>query len=259
MAKRRIRLPRQVPPDAYERQYRTFLFEIIKQFKLEVEALDARITAAANAVIALRESQRYDAPSDDFARVFSELDAALWRRIPTPDKLKPTADGVSRYQRSQLKKQAEALAISIPEIGAQVSSRVDLWAYENVKLISSLRDSFRDSLFRKISATFHAGERHESIASFVAEATDETQRRGELIARDQIATLNGQLNADRQQAAGIKKFVWRTMQDNRVRSEHEDREGQVYDYDDPPDGELPGAPINCRCFAEPYIEGYDTV
>ena len=30
-------------------------------------------------------------------------------------------------------------------------------------------------------------------------------------------------------------YVWRTVRDNRVREEHEDREGESYTWTDPPD------------------------
>jgi len=49
-----------------------------------------------------------------------------------------------------------------------------------------------------------------------------------------------------------KYYVWRTVGDNRVRSSHAQREGEVFAWDNPPEGGHPGQDYNCRCRAEPY-------
>jgi len=48
-------------------------------------------------------------------------------------------------------------------------------------------------------------------------------------------------------------YVWRTRRDGKVRSSHAEREGQVFSWDDPPEGGHPGADYGCRCTAEPYL------
>jgi len=48
-----------------------------------------------------------------------------------------------------------------------------------------------------------------------------------------------------------KKYIWRTQKDNKVRSSHADRDGKIYDWDDPPPGGHPGEDFGCRCWAEP--------
>jgi SPP1 gp7 family putative phage head morphogenesis protein len=82
---------------------------------------------------------------------------------------------------------------------------------------------------------------------------DFTRNRARLIARDQVGKLYGQINAARQQAIGVTHFVWQTSNDERVRDEHEERNGKTYSYANPPDGELPGQPIQCRCVANPIL------
>lgn len=46
------------------------------------------------------------------------------------------------------------------------------------------------------------------------------------------------------------KYIWRTRGDSKVRSEHADRDGKVFDWDNPPEGGHPGEAPNCRCTAE---------
>jgi SPP1 gp7 family putative phage head morphogenesis protein len=47
--------------------------------------------------------------------------------------------------------------------------------------------------------------------------------------------------------------VWSTQLDERVRPLHENREGQVFSWDDPPSDGHPGFPPGCRCVAAPYV------
>lgn len=47
-------------------------------------------------------------------------------------------------------------------------------------------------------------------------------------------------------------YIWRTMRDGDVRSAHSSREGQVFSWDNPPEGGHPGEAHGCRCWAEPY-------
>ncbi len=46
------------------------------------------------------------------------------------------------------------------------------------------------------------------------------------------------------------KYIWHTIGDGKVRSEHADRDGETFDWDDPPEGGHPGEAPNCRCWAE---------
>jgi peptidoglycan hydrolase-like protein with peptidoglycan-binding domain len=49
-------------------------------------------------------------------------------------------------------------------------------------------------------------------------------------------------------------YIWRTVGDNRVRSEHAVRDGKTFSWDNPPDGGHPGEAPNCRCTAETVEE-----
>jgi len=47
-------------------------------------------------------------------------------------------------------------------------------------------------------------------------------------------------------------YIWRTMEDEKVRDSHAVREGKVYNWNLPPEGGHPGEDHNCRCWAEPF-------
>jgi SPP1 gp7 family putative phage head morphogenesis protein len=79
-------------------------------------------------------------------------------------------------------------------------------------------------------------------------------RRANLIARDQVLKLNGQLTQTRQVNAGIEEYIWTTSGDERVRDEHKDKEGQTFSWNDPPpDTGHPAEDYQCRCTAFPII------
>ncbi|NOD90393.1 minor capsid protein [Ruegeria sp. HKCCD4315] len=48
-------------------------------------------------------------------------------------------------------------------------------------------------------------------------------------------------------------YIWRTRRDGKVRSAHAEREGQIFSWDNPPEGGHPGEDYGCRCTAEPYF------
>jgi hypothetical protein len=47
-------------------------------------------------------------------------------------------------------------------------------------------------------------------------------------------------------------YIWRTKKDDKVRSAHAEREGEIFNWHVPPTGGHPGEDYNCRCWAEPY-------
>ena len=83
-----------------------------------------------------------------------------------------------------------------------------------------------------------------------------TDRRAQLIARDQTAKLVTKIDEVRQRDVGVTQYTWRTSHDERVRPSHEDNDGQVFSWDaPPPETGHPGEDINCRCTAEPDLSG----
>ncbi|MGX1306351.1 SPP1 gp7 family putative phage head morphogenesis protein [Amorphus suaedae] len=63
----------------------------------------------------------------------------------------------------------------------------------------------------------------------------------------------GRINAERQHALGIDRYVWRSRDDRLVRPLHAAHDDQVFFWDEPPEGGHPGEAPNCRCIAEPVL------
>ncbi|TFL14209.1 phage head morphogenesis protein [Pusillimonas caeni] len=124
---------------------------------------------------------------------------------------------------------------------------------ENIRLIRSIPQQALDRLHGKIVQAVRNGTPTALLRDTVREEYGITLRRAELIARDQIGKLNGQLTGQRQQGIGVTSYRWRGSLDERERDEHVAREGREIAWDDPPNDGHPGEPIQCRCWAEPIL------
>ena len=81
-----------------------------------------------------------------------------------------------------------------------------------------------------------------------------TEKRAIFIARDQSSKLNAALTQARHEDVGITKYTWSTSGDERVRESHAEKDGQVFEYANPPaDTGHPGHDFNCRCVQIPYL------
>ncbi len=79
-------------------------------------------------------------------------------------------------------------------------------------------------------------------------------RHASFIAKDQLAKFSANIHEAQAAAAGAKRYIWRTSNDNRVRPEHQKREGKIYSYSVAPSDGNPGTPYGCRCYAEAIVK-----
>lgn len=263
MARRQTRLPRQQSPIAIERAYFGALQPIVWGMTAEVSALIADLES-------VMADARSDAPNAEQARIerakrrAAELVDSYARRVEAslrPRELAAVAakfgKRTSEFQKAQLARQVRAAAsvdlnkIALVEKG--IKSSVDGWIAENVTLIKTMPPVYFDDVKEQVLGAIERGTRHEVLARQMVERYQIPQNRAALIARDQVGKLYGNLNGQRQQNLGVTRYVWRTVRDNRVRDDHELRDGEAFGWDSPPEDGNPGEPINCRCYAEPDL------
>lgn len=127
---------------------------------------------------------------------------------------------------------------------------IDAWRKHNVSRITGLAEEHVSRLEAILANGFNKHPR--TIARQIKDLGIMSEARATLIARDQVLTLNSQINRYRQKAAGVDRFVWVTQNDSRVRDEHAELDGQELSWDEgDPDEGFPGEPVNCRCLAAP--------
>lgn len=128
------------------------------------------------------------------------------------------------------------------------------WIAENVGLITNMNGEQVGKLETLFLRALRDGSRSAQIQTDVSAILRGSENRARLIARDQIGKLNGQLDRQKQTAAGLDSYVWRGALDERERKKHVEREGNVYRWDRPPQGGHPGQDVQCRCSPEPNLE-----
>lgn len=144
-----------------------------------------------------------------------------------------------------------------------VTAAIDSFRKRNVDLITSVAKEQLDEVSQILDTAEREAWRVEEIRKSLLERFDVTKSRAELIARDQVLKLNGQLTQLRQTNAGISEYVWTTSGDERVRPVHADLDGTTQSWQSPPvisdDGATghPGDDYQCRCTAFPVIPSLD--
>lgn len=228
--------------------------------------------AAANASRLAQDSVLTELHLDATKKVGDAIDEAQadflrrWPRSKMASIVEPISKQVPQFNASQLNRQLSSLigeTISLDIVGSEawLAAAAAEFVTENVALIKTIPDTFFPDLERHLTREIADGARFEELASMLEERYRVTASQAARIARDQIGKYNGDLNRVRQVDLGIDRFRWRTMGDERVRTDkeagaglgHVERNGKVYSWASPPEGETPGEPIQCRCYADPVL------
>lgn len=142
------------------------------------------------------------------------------------------------------------------------------WIAENVLLIKSIPSETLGNMREIILGSYLKGSSIRDIQKAIQETYNVSKRKAQLLARDQVATLNAQLTKAQQTDAGCKKYRWSDSRDGRVRDCHKALNGKVFSWDNPPEmwyetkqGRVytgrrchPGEDYCCRCVAIPVFD-----
>lgn len=179
--------------------------------------------------------------------------------------LAPNGEAVSRQVQREM---GRVLGIDLRKDVPGLRGLIDKWRDQNVDLIETgvhaplQRTKLRPSLLADVSRTVeeaHAsGARVEGLAGELRKRFAVSDSRAELIARDQVLKLNGEISQYRQRDAGITKYKWVTSRDERVRERHAELDNTIHTWDVPPEvapGRYchPGEDFQCRCVAVPVL------
>lgn len=142
------------------------------------------------------------------------------------------------------------------------------WVDENVMKIKSLPNEALGNMKSIILKGYRSGKSMTEMSKEVQKEYSLTRRKAQLLARDQISSLNAQISKLQQKDAGCTQYRWSDSHDSRVRPCHHELNGQVFDWDDPPEmwyetkgkGRVytgrrccPGEDYCCRCVAIPVF------
>jgi SPP1 gp7 family putative phage head morphogenesis protein len=248
-------LPRVVPPKAIEADF----FRSINRY-LD-EALASVLRALEPELRTLVAEGRVDsAVRLDASRLNTLLDRVSKEFF---EKLKPEeierlaaqiAGRTIQWDKQETAKQVRAaFGVDVLSREPQLARQTNGFISEAVALIKSIPNKFFDDVEASVARAVNAGTRPEEIAREIQKQHGISERRAALIARDQVGKFFGNVNKARQKSMGVTHYIWRTSNDERVRPDHAEREGQTFSWDEPPPDGHPGIAVSCRCFGEPIL------
>lgn len=259
--KRKVLLPARHPV-RIEQQYAKILRGIVDGINAE---LKGRIAEELKAEVAAREDG-YRA--DDLSAVLRAIRSLSTGNLHGMSFVRSIGDSVrSAIDGNWQKAINQAIGVNVALPGTDMSANIDAWVEENTALITNLAQSYLSKVTTAVNSGFRDGLSWRDISKNIQAETGVAKRRADLIARDQVATMNMQVTKQRAADLDIKQFVWRTMEDQRVRGNpsglypkakpsHYARNGKTYNWSDGAGARdtFPGQAINCRCFAANVIE-----
>lgn len=262
VAQRRRRMPRQLQPDALRAEYLAALEPYALMMR---EIVRDTVLAELSHILASARATRGDSARMDTGQLAQEAIERAQRRFEQQWQARRreldamterTADRTGRFQKAQLQRQlAAAFGIEVPIHDRTLGPRIRDFVTENAALIRSVNVDALSEVEAIVLRGVRDGSRHEDIAPEIEKRFGVSESRAALIARDQVGKFAAELNQARQTELGIKGYVWRTSNDERVRASHAEKEGRDYEWSDPPsDTGNPGEDVNCRCWAEPKVE-----
>ena len=131
-----------------------------------------------------------------------------------------------------------------------ITEKVNAMTTANVQLIKSIRSQYLDKVQNAVTQAVVNGALNKDLVQQIKDIGKTTEKRAIFIARDQSSKLNATLTQARHEDVGVTKYMWSTSGDERVRDSHAEKDGQVFEYANPPaDTGNPGHDVNCRCVA----------
>jgi SPP1 gp7 family putative phage head morphogenesis protein len=134
---------------------------------------------------------------------------------------------------------------------------------ENANLIKDIGAQASNNIQRIVSDAVMNGTRAKNIEAAIKENIKplriSVEKRAKRIAIDQINKHNAQMSQARMKDVSVGEYTWRTVGDQRVRPEHQARDGKRYKWSEPPPDGHPGQPVLCRCRAEPYLDDLEDI
>lgn len=249
------RVPRVRHPTNVElRYYAELRRRILAAFNREVrKALSPEVLRS----LSLHEDAGDRGRLEQILRALQRQFGAAWVATHGKRLAEAIAGDTDRFHVGQLGAVLERIAGVNPLGGERWLKRaVERFTKENVDLIADLPKQALARIRKELTGQVVQGARWEAMAQTITETLGMTERRARLIARDQVGKLYGDLQKTRTTELGLEAYIWRTMNDNRVRDEHELLAGQRFTWSKPPPEGHPGEAVLCRCYAEPDLEQF---
>lgn len=136
----------------------------------------------------------------------------------------------------------------------RVRGILNAWKQQNGAFITRMADEAVQQMQDVASRAVRTGRSTAEVRAELRKRFGVNERRAKTIARTEISQLNAQITREREREMGIDGYYWMTSRDERVRDEHDDRDGVFFSWDNPPEDGHPGEAVNCRCVPRPALD-----
>lgn len=257
-------------PQSAEREYIRVVNEYMRLLKVEIEnALpELKDSYKKNRDIDIKDGIRADSFTDLMLKIneiFSRIKSSVIKKVlgfGLEKKLRDVATINRKMTTKEWRKAIKStLGVDIREdyyLGDFYKEQIEEWIKDNIDLISTIPNDSLDKMRELVYSGYMTGKTTTRILKEIQRAYKVNLKHAKLIARDQTAKLNGQIQRHQQIDAGITEYIWCTCGDERVRASHKALDGKKFSWDNPPlnsDGRAchPGEDYQCRCIGRPVF------
>ncbi len=271
--KKRICKAKPLYPQSVEREFQRITDAYMKVLNSVVKEYLPEIRAAA--FENMQDGFRQDGLVDLLnvvSDIFSHMMNRLLRRLdgfPLREKLGLVAYRAQKLSIREWKRAVhDTLGIDILEDyykGEFYREMLERWIDANISLIKTIPQESLQRMREIVLEGYKSGKSTAAVIKEIQQAYNTSKNHARLLARDQLAKLNGQLTKQQQQDAGVEEYEWSDSGDVRVRDSHRRLSGKRFRWDDPPIVDAkngrrchPGEDYQCRCAALPVFD-IDTI
>ena len=257
-------------PQSAEREYIRVASEYMHLLKTEVEKAlpDIKNCYKTNRDLEEEKKRRADSFTDLMLKInsiFANIESVLTKKTGSYG-LRKRLENLANINRKltikEWKKAIRAtLGIDIREdyyLGDFYKEQIEEWIRQNTDLISTIPNETLAKMKEIVYNGYTSGKTTTKMLKEIQRVYKVSLKHARLIARDQTAKLNGQIQRHQQMDAGITEYIWCTCGDERVRDSHKALDGKKFSWDTPPvnsDGRAchPGEDYQCRCIGRPVF------
>lgn len=227
--------------DARSRLYRLSVAETPAFVKAESAAYNDRARQTHEAL--QRELNRIDEHLD---RLVTELNVDA----------EPTMNRIEQGWR----KAAKVLEVQ-PKLGPEAKARLAKDYNQNLKLyINNFSRQQIVTLRKDVNANALEGYRFDKMIETIRHRYGVTASKAKFLARQETGLFMAKYRKERFAQSGVRRYIWSTAHDEKVREIHRELGGRTFAYSEPPvtnhegDHNNPGEDYNCRCVDKPILE-----
>lgn len=232
--------------------------------KLILPGIEESAGGKASYLRALRKLLRQLASRARSARTQYDLDQLIAFILNPTEAAEQTVENILRLEAKRhtdtfMAAAKRALGVDLSAVVREddLGDYLRLAAARNTSMIKNLSDDAVKRVQQVVLDGLIAGTPRAEVQKSLTKQLGISDNRAKLIAQDQMAKLNSDLNRIRHEQAGVKEYVWTTAHDERVRPLHRALDGKQYRYGEPTGAEgglQPGQPVRCRCIARAVVE-----